>query len=119
LSRRRTKHIHTNGCTQSCVAARARPRTLFDTACSPLADRRAGNMTLLGAERAHKNGRSCNFDRVLIVAAVYLSPILIFWIGGILSRFLRRRRQARVLSSGAVGVDRSGSIRGDKTADPN
>ena len=64
LSRRRTKHIHTNGCTQSCVAARARPRTLFDTACSPLADRRAGNMTLLGAERAHKNGRSCNFDRV-------------------------------------------------------
>ena len=112
------KHIDTNGCTQPCVAAWVRPRTWFDTACSPFTDRLAGNMTLLGAERADKHGRSATLIEWLILAAVCLSPILIFWIGGILSRFLRRRRQARVLSSGAVGVDRPGPIRGDKTAEP-
>ena len=53
----------------------------------------------------------------LVVASVCLSPILTFWIGGILGRVLRRRQQSRVLSSGAVDVDRSGSTRKDKTAD--
>jgi len=54
-----------------------------------------------------------------IVAAVCLSPILTFWIGGILGRLLRRRRQSRVLSGGAVDAKRSGSTGEDKPMDPN
>ena len=53
-----------------------------------------------------------------ILAAVCLSPILIFWIGGILGRFLRRKRQLRVLRGGAVIAGRSGSTRRDKAVDP-
>ena len=53
-----------------------------------------------------------------IVAAVCLSPILTFWIGAILFRFLRRKRQLRVLRDGAVLADRSGSTRRDKAVDP-
>jgi hypothetical protein len=53
-----------------------------------------------------------------IVAAVCLSPILTFWIGAILGRFLRRKRQSRVLKDGSVVADRSGSTRRDKSVDP-
>ena len=52
------------------------------------------------------------------VAAVCLSPILVFWIGSILGRFLRRKRQSRVLRSGAVAADRSLSIRKNNAVDP-
>ena len=53
-----------------------------------------------------------------IAAAVCLSPILTFWIGAILGRFLRRKQQSRVLRGGAVVADRSGSTRRDKAVDP-
>ena len=53
-----------------------------------------------------------------IIAVLCLSPILTFWIGTILGRLLRRKRQARVLRGGAVVADRSGSTRGDKAVDP-
>lgn len=53
-----------------------------------------------------------------ILAAVCLSPILTFWIGATLGRFLRRKRQARVLRGGAVVAGRSGSTRRDKAVDP-
>jgi len=53
-----------------------------------------------------------------VVAAICLSPILTFWIGGILGRFLRRKRQSRALRSGAVVADRSGPTRQDKAVDP-
>jgi len=54
-----------------------------------------------------------------IVAAACLSPILTFWIGGILGRFLRRRRQLRVLRGGAAVADRAGSTPEDKAVDPH
>ena len=54
----------------------------------------------------------------LIVAAVCLSPILAFWMASILGRFLRRKRQSRVLRSGGDVADRSRSIGADKTVDP-
>ena len=52
-----------------------------------------------------------------VVAAVCLSPILLFWIGGILGRFLRRKRQWRVLRGRAVVADRSGSTVEDRAVD--
>jgi hypothetical protein len=53
-----------------------------------------------------------------IIAAVGLSPILTFWIGVILGRFLRRKRQSRVLRGVDVVAERSGSTRRDKAVDP-
>jgi len=53
-----------------------------------------------------------------IVAAGCLSPILIFWMASILGRFLRRKRQSRVLRAGAAVDDRSRSIPKDNTVDP-
>ena len=52
-----------------------------------------------------------------LVAAMCLSPILTFWIGGILSRFLRRKRQLRALRGGLVAADRSGADREDEAVD--
>jgi hypothetical protein len=52
-----------------------------------------------------------------VVAAVCLSPILLFWIGSILGRFLRRKRQWRVLSGRAAVVDRSASTGENRTVD--
>ena len=43
--------------------------------------------------------------------------ILLFWIGGLLGRVLRRKRQWRVLSGRAVVADRSGSTGEDRTVD--
>ena len=43
--------------------------------------------------------------------------ILLFWIGGLLGRVLRSKRQRRVLSGRAVVADRSGSTREDRTVD--
>jgi hypothetical protein len=54
-----------------------------------------------------------------IVAAVCLSPILIVWIGGMLGRFLRRKRQSRLLRAGANVADRSQSTRDDQAVDRN
>ena len=51
------------------------------------------------------------------LAAVCLSPILTFWIGGILGRYLRRKRQSRVLRGGAAVAEQSGSAREDKAVD--
>jgi hypothetical protein len=44
-----------------------------------------------------------------IVAAVCLSPILVFWMVSILGRFLRRKQQSRVLRDGDVVAHRSRS----------
>jgi hypothetical protein len=44
-----------------------------------------------------------------ILGALCLSPILTFWIGSILSRFLRRERQSRVrYRRRSVEIDRQG-----------
>jgi hypothetical protein len=53
-----------------------------------------------------------------VVAAICLSPILTFWIASILGRFLRRKRQLRVLRAGAAVADRSQSVRKNNTVDP-
>jgi hypothetical protein len=53
-----------------------------------------------------------------IVAAACLSPILTFWMASILGRFLRRKRQSRVLRNGAVAADPSRWSRRDNAEDP-
>jgi hypothetical protein len=53
-----------------------------------------------------------------IVAAICLSPILTFWMASILGRFLRRKRQSRVLRAGIAVADRSRSIRKNTAVDP-
>ena len=75
-------------------------------------------MTLVSVGRADAVGGRVNLIGWFIVAAVCLSPILIFWIGGILGRFLRRKQQSRVLRCGAVVGDQSGSTPRDKAVDP-
>lgn len=77
------------------------------------------NITLLSAERPEAVGGRVTLIGWFIVAAVCLSPILTFWIGGILGRFLRRKHQARVLGGGDAAGDRSGTTRKDKAADKN
>jgi hypothetical protein len=54
-----------------------------------------------------------------ILAGLCLSPILTFWIGSMLGRFLRRKLQSRVLRGGAIVADRSGSTGKDKAVDQN
>jgi len=94
---------------------------IFATACSPPADRLLGNMTLLGAGlgagRADRVSGRVGLIGWFVVAAVCLSPILLFWIGSILGRFLRRKRQWRVLSGRAAVVDRSASTGENRTVD--
>jgi len=94
---------------------------IFATACSPPADRLLGNMTLLGAGlgagRADRVSGRVGLIGWFVVAAVCLSPILLFWVGGILGRILRRKRQWRALSGRAVVADRSGSAGEDRTVD--
>ena len=68
--------------------------------------------------RAEAVGGRLTFIGWCILAAVCLSPILTFWIGAILGRFLRRKRQSRVLRGGAVVADRPGSTGEDKAVDP-
>jgi len=75
-------------------------------------------MALLSAERADAVGGHVTLIGWFIVAAVCLSPILTFWIGGIVGRFLRRKRQSRLLRGGAVVADRSASTRRDNAVDP-
>jgi hypothetical protein len=90
---------------------------MFVTRCSPLTGHHIGNMTFLSAGRAEGVGGRLTLIGWFIVAAVSLSPILTFWVGANLSRFLRRKRQSRVLKRGAVVADRSGSTPRDNAVD--
>ncbi len=91
---------------------------MFATACSPLTDAHVGNMASVGAGRGDTVGGRVTLTGWFIVAAVCLSPILTFWIGGILGRFLRRKQQSRVLRGGAVVADRPASREQDTAVDP-
>jgi len=91
---------------------------MFATGCSPLIGHHVGNMTLLSAGRPDAVGGRLTLIGWFIVAAVCLSPILTFWIGAVLGRFLRRKRQSRMLRGGAVVADRSGSTGRDRAVDP-
>jgi len=75
-------------------------------------------MILVSARGADAVGGRLTLIGWFVVAAICLSPILTFWIGGILGRFLRRKRQSRALRGGAVVADRSGPTRQDKAVDP-
>jgi hypothetical protein len=92
---------------------------MFVTACSPLTDHRVGNMTSLAAGGSDAVDGRATLIGWFILAALCLSAILTFWIGSILSRFLRRKRQSRVLRGGAIVGDRSRSTGRDKAVDPN
>ena len=55
--------------------------------------------------------------RWIIVAAVGLSPILAFWLAGVLGRFLRRKLWPRAQRGTSVVADRSGSTRKEQSID--
>jgi hypothetical protein len=94
------------------------PRRAFATACSRSLADHAGNIALLSAGRADTLGGRVSLFGWFIVATACLSPILSFWIASVLGRFLRRRRQSRVLRGGAAVADRPRSGRMDNAVDP-
>jgi len=98
-------------------AEREIPDARFATACSHLICHCERNVP-----RFVQGGRDAvdglpTWVRWIIVAAIGLSPMLTYWIAGVLGRFRRRKLWSRAQESSAVAADRLASRRENEAVD--
>jgi hypothetical protein len=94
------------------------PRARFATACSHLVYHRERNIPrfVQGGGYDAVDGLP-TWVRWIIVFAIGLSPILTFWIAGVLCRFRRRKLWSRAPRGAADVVDRQASPRENEAVD--
>ena len=93
------------------------PGAKFATVCSPRINHHIGNMAMVVRGRADALDGLPTWVRWIIVAAIGLSPMLTYWIAGVLGRFRRRKLWSRAQESSAVAADRPASRRKNEAVD--